>query len=211
MKLLIATTNPGKLREMREVLTPLGFEVVSLESASRALPEPVEDAATFAGNARIKADAYARARGLTCVAEDSGIEVDALDGAPGVHSARYAGSAGVREERDRANNAKLLSALAQRGPVARDARFVCAICVADAAGQVLFETRATCEGVIAPELRGEGGFGYDPLLLVPELGLTMAQLSPEQKNARSHRGQATRALAAWLATYARQQAGTPRS
>jgi XTP/dITP diphosphohydrolase len=200
VKLLIATTNPGKLRELHELLAPLGFELVGLQSAGRALPEPVEDAPTFEGNARIKAHAYARALELPCVAEDSGIEVDALGGAPGVHSARYAGSAGTRAEQDRANNAKLLRALAQRGSVARDARFVCAICVVDAEGRVLFETRATCVGVIAPEPHGEGGFGYDPLLLVPELGLTLAQLAPEAKNARSHRGQAARALASWLST-----------
>jgi XTP/dITP diphosphohydrolase len=201
MKLLIATTNPGKLREMREVLAPLGYRVVGLESAGRALPEPVEDAPTFEGNARIKARAYASALGLACVAEDSGIEVDALHGAPGVHSARYAGNSGARAEQDRANNARLLQELARSGPGSRAARYVCTICVADAGGSLLFETRATCEGVIAPEPRGQAGFGYDPLLLVPELGLTMAQISAHEKNARSHRGQATRALAAWLATH----------
>jgi XTP/dITP diphosphohydrolase len=200
MKLLIATTNPGKLREMREVLAPLGHDVVGLESAGRALPEPVEDAPTFAGNARIKARAYARALGLACIAEDSGIEVDALHGAPGVHSARYAGHTGPRAEQDRANNARLLSELARAGPVSRTARFVCTFCVVNAEGCVLFETRASCEGVIAPEPRGQGGFGYDPLLLVPELGLTMAELAPHEKNARSHRGQATRALSDWLST-----------
>jgi XTP/dITP diphosphohydrolase len=201
MRLLIATTNPGKRRELHELLAPLAFELVGLESAGRALPEPVEDAPTFEGNARIKAQAYARALGLPCIAEDSGIEVDALGGAPGVHSARYAGSAGTRAEQDSANNAKLLRALAQHGSIARGARFVCAICVVDAEGGVLFETRATCAGVIAPEPLGEGGFGYDALLLLPELGLTMAQLAPEAKNARSHRGKAARALASWLATH----------
>jgi XTP/dITP diphosphohydrolase len=199
MTLLVATTNPNKLREMREVLAPLGYTVIGLESVARELAEPVEDADTFAGNARIKALAYASAVGMPCVAEDSGIEVEALGGAPGVHSARYAGSGGTRAERDDANNAKLLGALAQLGAVGRRARFVCAICVADAAGQVLFETHASCEGVIAPAARGDGGFGYDPLLLVPELGATMAELPPSEKHARSHRGKATRALAAWFA------------
>jgi XTP/dITP diphosphohydrolase len=215
MKLWIATTNQDKVREMQQVLAPLGFEAVGLESIARALPEPVEDAPTFEGNARIKALAYARAvfswgaeeRASTfnslCVAEDSGIEVDALGGAPGVHSARYAGSEGTRAQRDRANNAKLLAALAELGPVDRSARFVCAVCVVDAEARVLFEARGTCEGVIAPAPCGEGGFGYDPLLLLPDVGLTTAQLAPEAKHARSHRGQATRALAAWLAQHQR--------
>lgn len=199
MKLLIATTNPGKVREMAQVLAPLGHEVYGLADVAQAPPEPVEDAPSFEGNARIKALAYAAALGVTCVAEDSGLEVDALAGAPGVLSARYAGASGERAAKDRANNAKLLRALEALGAVERRARFVCALCMADAQGRVLFETRASCEGVIAREPRGSGGFGYDPLLLLPELGLTSAELTPEQKNAVSHRGKAARALAAWLA------------
>ncbi len=203
MRVLAATTNPHKIRELRELLGPLGIAVVGLDEVACGLPEPVEDADTFEGNARIKAVAYARALAgeagepeFLCLGEDSGLEVDALGGAPGVHSARYAGVEGTRAERDRANNEKLLRALA--GTRDRRARFVCAMCLVDACGQVLFETRGTYEGVIADAARGENGFGYDPLLFLPELGKTSAELSPAEKGARSHRGAAARALAAYL-------------
>ena len=203
MKLLVATTNPNKVKELLEVLGPLGIELRGLDSVPQAIPEPVEDADTFEGNARIKAVAYAAALGMACLAEDSGLEVDALGGAPGVHSARYAGVEGPRAQRDQANNQRLLRELHALGDVDRSARFVCAMCLVDVRGQVLFETRGTYEGAIAQTPRGENGFGYDPLLLVQELGLTSAQLSAQQKNARSHRGQAARALAAWLAQHPR--------
>lgn len=197
-RLLIATTNPNKVREMRAVLAPLGYDVMGLDAIDSSVPEPVEDADTFEGNARIKAVAYARALGVACVAEDSGLEVTALGGAPGVYSARYAGVDGTRAERDQANNDKLLRELAARGTVDRSARFVCAICLVDRDGTVQFETRGTYEGVIAEAPRGEGGFGYDPLLYLPALGKTSAELAPEEKNRLSHRGAATRALAAFL-------------
>ncbi|MEY4509936.1 MAG: hypothetical protein RLZZ450_2058 [Pseudomonadota bacterium] len=198
-KLMVATTNPNKVREIEQVLSPLGYQVVGLGELARSIPEPVEDADTFEGNARIKALAYARALGASCVAEDSGLEVDALAGAPGVHSARYAGVGNTREEKDRANNDKLLRALAGVPPEQRGARFVCAICLVDAHGEVLFETRGTYEGVIATAPRGQNGFGYDPLLWLPDVGKTSAELSASEKNARSHRGKATRALAEWFA------------
>jgi XTP/dITP diphosphohydrolase len=198
MSLLVATTNPHKVRELREVLTPLNIQVRGLSPEQNGLDEPVEDADSFEGNARIKAVYYARALGLPCVAEDSGLEVDALGGAPGVYSARYAGSTGEREQRDRANNEKLLAELARLGPVDRSARFVCALCLVDAQGRVLFEARGSYGGVIAEAPRGTKGFGYDPLLYLPELGRTSAELTPEQKNARSHRGAAARALATYL-------------
>ena len=200
MRVLAATTNPNKVRELAEVLGPLGIEIVGLDPECE-VPEPVEDAATFEGNARIKALAYGRALGTACLAEDSGLEVDALGGAPGVHSARYAGALGTREQRDRANNEKLLRELLRLGPMRmeeRRARFVCALCLVDAAGRIVFETRGTYAGLIAEAPRGENGFGYDPLLFLPELGKTSAELSPEQKAARSHRGAAARALAAYL-------------
>jgi XTP/dITP diphosphohydrolase len=203
-KLLVATTNPNKVREIDQVLRPLGFDVVGLHELAEVVPEPVEDADTFEGNARLKAIAYAHALGTACLAEDSGLEVDALGGAPGVHSARYATLEGevevgsTREQRDRANNEKLLRALASTPPSQRTARFVCAMCLVDAAGTVTFETRGTYQGVIASAPRGENGFGYDPLLWLPELGKTSAELTPEEKNARSHRGQATRQLASFL-------------
>jgi XTP/dITP diphosphohydrolase len=200
MKLLVATTNPYKGREIAQVLEPLGYEVVGLHQLAISLPEPVEDADTFEGNARLKALAYAQGLATACVAEDSGLEVDALSGAPGVHSARYAGIGTAREDKDRANNEKLLHALSGVPAEQRAARFVCAMCLVDASGQVLFETRGTYEGVIADAPRGENGFGYDPLLWLPQLGKTSAELTPVEKNALSHRGQATRALAAYLAT-----------
>lgn len=202
MKLLVATSNPNKVRELAQVLAPLGVEVQGLPNND--IPEPVEDADTFEGNARIKALAYAAALGSACVAEDSGLEVDALAGAPGVYSARYAGVDGTREQRDQANNDKLLRQLA--GASHRTARFVCAMCLVDAQGALLFETRGSYEGVIVrggaeDPPRGENGFGYDPLLYLPELRKTSAELSADEKNARSHRGQAARALAAFLSGY----------
>lgn len=198
MTLLVATTNPHKVRELQEVLAPLGIRTRGLGAELSGLDEPVEDADTFEGNALIKARYYARALSLACVAEDSGLEVDALGGAPGVYSARYAGATGDRDARDRANNEKLLAELLRLGPVSRAARFVCALCLVDAKGEVLFETRGTYAGVIADAPRGSKGFGYDPLLLLPELGRTSAELTPEEKNARSHRGAAARALAEYL-------------
>ncbi|MBC7172734.1 MAG: RdgB/HAM1 family non-canonical purine NTP pyrophosphatase [Polyangiaceae bacterium] len=200
MKLLFATTNPHKARELGEMLGPLGIEVCSLADVAPHLPEPVEDADTFEGNARIKAMAYSRALGMPCLADDSGLEVDALGGAPGVHSARYAGVGDTREERDRANNDKLIAELRKLGDVDRSARFVCALCLVDAEGQVSFEARGTHRGVITDQARGDNGFGYDPHFYLPDVGKTDAELSDDERNARSHRGAATRALVAWLAT-----------
>jgi XTP/dITP diphosphohydrolase len=196
--LLLATTNPHKVNEVRQILEPLGFQVASLQALEQVPDEPVEDADTFAGNARLKAVAYARATGMECLAEDSGLEVDALGGAPGVHSARYAGTAGSRAERDAANNEKLLAALSGVPAELRSARFVCALCLATPDGRVLHEVQGTYEGRIADAPRGENGFGYDPLLFLPDAGKTSAELSPGEKNARSHRGRAVRALAARL-------------
>lgn len=198
MKLLFATTNPHKAREIDQMLRPLGIEVCSLADVAPDVPEPVEDADTFEGNARIKALAYSRALGMSCLADDSGLEVDALGGAPGVHSAYYAGVGTTREERDRANNEKLIAELNKLGDVDRSARFVCTLCLVDANSKVLFETRGTFHGVIADEARGENGFGYDPHLFLPDVGKSSAELSPDEKNARSHRGVATRALVRWL-------------
>lgn len=196
--LVVATTNPGKLRELRELLTPCGFQVRGLDELGVDVPEPVEDGATFEENARIKARAYAEALGVACLAEDSGLEVSALGGAPGVHSARYSGEGGPREARDRANNEKLLRALADAKTADRSARFVCAMCLIDADGTVRFETRGTFEGVIAEAPRGDNGFGYDPLLYLPALGKTSAELPSDEKNRLSHRSAATRALVAFL-------------
>lgn len=198
MKLVFATTNPHKARELGQMLSPLGIEVQSLAEVAPHLPEPVEDADTFEGNARLKAIAYSRALKLACLADDSGLEVDALGGAPGVHSAYYAGTGSTREERDPANNQKLIAELRKLGDVDRAARFVCALCLVDAQSQILFEARGTCGGVIVDEARGANGFGYDCHLLLPELGKTCAELSTDEKSARSHRGAATRLLVEWL-------------
>jgi XTP/dITP diphosphohydrolase len=198
MQLVFATTNPHKLREMRELLGPHGLDVRGLDALGRAVAEPAETEATLEGNARLKATTYARALGQTCLADDSGLEVDALDGAPGVHSARYAGIGTTREERDQANRDKLLRELARRGAVSRKTRLVCVLCLADRTGRILFEARGTLDAVVAPAPRGEHGFGYDSLLLLPEVNKTVAELSPAELNARSHRGAAARALHAWL-------------
>jgi len=196
--LLLATSNPHKIDEVRAVLAPLGITVVGLETLDHVPEEPVEDGATFAANARIKAVYYARASGRMCAADDSGLEVDALDGAPGVRSARYAGIGDTRQERDQANNEKLLAALADVPESRRTASFVCAMCLVDGDGAVLAETQGTFSGVIAFAPRGTNGFGYDPLLHLPDEGRTSAELTPDEKNARSHRGDAARKLAAIL-------------
>ncbi len=195
MQVLFATSNPHKLAEVKALLGPLGWEVIGLDELDQRPPEPREDGATFAENARLKALAYARATGLPCLADDSGLEVDALGGAPGVHSARYAAARGSRAARDEANNQKLLRELSGVPADRRRARFACALCLARPDGTIVAETSGTCEGVIGEQPRGDGGFGYDPLLYLPELGLTVAELSPSEKNARSHRGSAARAMA----------------
>jgi non-canonical purine NTP pyrophosphatase (RdgB/HAM1 family) len=195
MKLLFATGNPYKVEEVRAILAPLGITVRSLADVARPPEEPEEDGLTFEDNARLKARYYARELGVTCMAEDSGLEVDAIGGAPGVYSARYAGATGSREERDRANNEKLLRELAHVPAGERQARFVCVASVADPTGNILAEARGIYEGLIGSEPRGKGGFGYDPLLYLQDRRCTSAELPPEEKHARSHRGKAFRALA----------------
>jgi non-canonical purine NTP pyrophosphatase (RdgB/HAM1 family) len=198
-QILFATTNPHKLIEVRAALGPLAFEVRSLDSLDTVPDEPEENEVTFQANARMKARYYAEKTGIECLAEDSGLEVDALSGAPGVYSARYAGEVGTRARRDRANNQKLLRELAGLPPARRTARFVCAMCLAIPEGRIVAEATGTYEGLIASAPRGKNGFGYDPLLYLPDEGRTSAELSPEEKNARSHRGRAARALALLLA------------
>ena len=192
MRLLVATGNAGKLREFQRLLE--GFELVRPADLGLAL-EVEEDRPDFAGNARKKAEAYAAASGLPCLADDSGLEVDALGGAPGVHSARYAGATG--DAKDAANNRKLLEALT--GVADRRARFRCVLVLVHGDGRPWAEAEGRCEGRIGDALRGEGGFGYDPLFWPEDApGRAMAELSPEEKNALSHRGRAARALAAKL-------------
>ena len=195
MELLFASSNPHKLEEVRAILKPIGIDVIGLDGIHNAPPEPEEDGETFADNARIKARAYARATCRTCLADDSGLEVDALGGAPGIHSARYAGIGNTRTQRDAANNSKLLSELKHVPRAQRTARFVCAMCLCDAQGRIIAETRGEFSGIITDQPRGGNGFGYDPLLYLPECSCTSAELSSEEKNARSHRGAAARNMA----------------
>lgn len=195
-KLVIATSNPHKVEEIQAVLGQVGVECVPLGDAG--IPEPEEDGATFEENARIKAVAYAKALGVTVLADDSGLEVDALGGAPGVHSARYAGVGETRAERDAANNAKLLRALEGVPQARRTARFVCVLSVARPDGSIVAEARGHFEGWIGEAPRGVNGFGYDPLLVLAD-GRTSAELTSAEKNARSHRGNALRTLVRCLA------------
>lgn len=206
MQILFATSNTHKIDEVRAILAPLGIEVMGLNALPEPPAEPVEDGETFEANARLKAVGYARATGLRCLADDSGLEVDALAGEPGVYSARYARDqfaadefqAMPRSERDQANNRKLLKSLEGVPFDQRTARFVCAMCLADPDGSIVQETRGTFEGVITDEPRGQNGFGYDPLFWLPDSACTSAELSPELKNARSHRGAAARTMAECL-------------
>ena len=180
--LLVATTNPGKLHEIAGILHGLPIELLTLRDVP-ALEEPEETGTTFADNARLKALYYARRTGLLTVADDSGLEIDALDNAPGVHSARWHGT-------DYAVKfAKIRELLAVRGRDGSAARFVCAIAVARG-DLVVYEATGTVHGVLAPEPRGINGFGYDPIFVYPPLNRTLAELDPVEKSGVSHRGQA---------------------
>jgi XTP/dITP diphosphohydrolase len=187
-ELLLATRNPGKLRELREIAagSPLVWRGLA---EFPAVPDAVENGRTFADNARLKALHYASATGLPTLADDSGLEVDYLGGAPGVLSARYAGA----EQDAAANVRKLLAALAGVPAERRTARFRCSMAFARP-GEVLRQSAGVIEGRITDSPRGTGGFGYDPVFLVPALGKTAAELSPQQKHAISHRGQALRSI-----------------
>lgn len=189
-RILLATGNAHKLREVREILEPLGIGVIAPDEVG-GLDEVVEDGATFAANAIKKAEAGCAATGLWCLADDSGIEARAIDWAPGVYSARYAGEACD----DAANNRKLAAALA--GTEDRFVRYRCVIALARPDAEPL-TWDGTFAGEFVLEPRGEGGFGYDPHVLVPDLGATVAEIPPEVKHARSHRGQALERFVAWL-------------
>jgi XTP/dITP diphosphohydrolase len=185
-KLLIATHNQGKVREYKKLLSDLPLEVTYLDELG--ITEEVEETgSTFEENARLKASTYARMTGLLTWADDSGLEVDPLGGRPGVYSARYAGEGASDEDRYR----KLLAELESVPDEARTARFRSVVAIATPDGRV-WTTSGKCEGVIAREPRGSFGFGYDPVFYIPELGKMMAELPPEQKNAISHRGRASR-------------------
>ncbi|MCH8218000.1 MAG: RdgB/HAM1 family non-canonical purine NTP pyrophosphatase [Planctomycetes bacterium] len=191
-RILVATTNRGKIAELRQMLA-MESQLVSLDEVG-PFPEVVEDGATFAENARKKACEYAKISGLWTVSDDSGLVIDALRGAPGIHSARFCGETSAdRSEVDRKNIYKVLELMVDVPPEQRTARFVCALCLADP-DQVLIETQGTFEGLITSEPMGGLGFGYDPIFWVSTLKKTVAQLPPEQKNELSHRGQAIRRL-----------------
>lgn len=182
--LLIATTNAGKFREFGELLTDLPLRLESLADVPDA-PEVAEDGDTYAANALHKAQTIARWSGRTALADDSGLEVDALDGAPGVHSARYAGE---NQDSD-ANVAKLLRVLAGVPPAQRAARFRCVIVVACPDGATL-TAEGACDGRIIDTPRGREGFGYDPVFLYPPAGLTFAEMPAAMKHRVSHRARA---------------------
>jgi len=185
---VLATRNKGKIREFTAAFEELGFTVWTIDDIVDIV-EPEETGSTFLENAEMKALYYAEACGLPCVADDSGLEVDALGGAPGVLSARYAGDHG----NDEANNQRLLEELAEVPAEERTARYQCALVWATPAGQVVSAT-GSCEGRIQLTPMGKGGFGYDPYFYIPKLKTTMANISMEQKQAISHRGKALRAL-----------------
>lgn len=189
-KLLVATNNPGKIREYKELLEGLPGGTIVTFPVHEGLDLEVEELGdTFAENARIKATAYAQASGLLTMADDSGLEVDALDGAPGVHSARYAGPGADDVDRYR----KLLAELAGIPPGERAARFRCVVAMALPDGPV-YTAEGTCEGEIGFAARGEHGFGYDPVFIVDSYGgKTLAELEPDVKNRISHRARAVEA------------------
>ena len=193
MKFILATHNPGKLREMADILSHLGVEVVS--PADMGITVEVEETgATFAENAMLKAKAICAASGLPAIADDSGLCVDALNGGPGDYSARYGGP-GLD---DKGRYTLLLNSM--RGQTTRAAHFACAIACAFPGGKTL-TAEGRCDGAIAFAPLGGGGFGYDPVFLVPEKGKTFGQLTAEEKSEISHRGRALRDFSARLETY----------
>ena len=184
VKLVVATSNRGKIREIEAILRPLGAELITPADVSDP-PEVVEDGDTFLENAVKKAEAFARATGLTALADDSGLCVEALDGRPGVRSARYAGPGAT----DADNVRKLIGEMESVPDGGRGARFECVIALSLVSGRT-FTFEGSCQGVITREPLGESGFGYDPVFFVPEYGRTMAQVGPDIKNRISHRAAA---------------------
>jgi XTP/dITP diphosphohydrolase len=198
MKLILASNNQGKLREIRQLLAPYGFEVTT--AAQAGFTEDVEETGdTFEANARLKACTVAQALGLPALADDSGLTVDALGGAPGVYSARYAGPDASDAER----SAKLLRELAQVPLEKRAAAFVCVMICCLPSGKAL-TAEGRLEGYIALQPAGNNGFGYDPVFELPDRGCTVAQLTAEEKNTISHRGRALQKLAQNLVDFLKQ-------
>lgn len=192
MQLLIATGNAGKVKEFREMLGEDRFSWSDL-SQHRDVSAPDETGKTFRANACLKASYYAKALSTWAMADDSGLEVDALGGSPGVHSARWAeiNSAG---KGDAANNALLLKQIDEIPDEKRTGRFVCVLALADPSGNIIVTARDSVEGLLLREPRGSNGFGYDPLFYFPDLEKTTAELSPELKHQISHRGKALRRM-----------------
>ncbi len=187
-QVIIATKNKGKAKDFEAIFNPYGFEVLTLHDVAQDM-DVEETGTTFAENAILKAEALAERLQTFVIADDSGLEIDALNGAPGVYSARYAGS----DKSDEANMEKVLTELAHVDDNKRSARFCCAIALAgpDMETKTAF---GTCEGVIAHDRKGTNGFGYDPIFFVPELGKMMAELQPNEKAAISHRGNAIKKI-----------------
>ncbi|QQE10257.1 RdgB/HAM1 family non-canonical purine NTP pyrophosphatase [Planctomycetota bacterium] len=219
MKILLATSNPHKLEEIQDIMADAEVELVTLADIGLDVPEPVEDKDTFEGNSALKAKYYANLSGMMCIADDSGLEVDALDGEPGVKSARYSGKEGPRKIVDNANNRVLMQKMKGIAPSKRDARFVCAmsLCSPDK-DETLVQVRGTiegriltndeCEDEIHPEKgKGKNGFGYDPLFFVSGLSMTTAELTADEKNRVSHRGAAAREMARQLVLIRKTQMG----
>ncbi|TCK16511.1 RdgB/HAM1 family non-canonical purine NTP pyrophosphatase [Marinobacterium mangrovicola] len=198
-RIVLASGNRGKLEEFNQILAPLNFSAVPQHDFS--VRDVEETGLSFVENAILKARNACRATGLPSLADDSGLEVDALRGAPGIYSARYAGEGASDEE----NNRKLLAALADVPDSERTARFQCVLVfMRHAEDPTPLICQGTWEGSILREPQGQNGFGYDPLFLVPELGCASAELTPEQKHERSHRGKAVRQLIASIAPYLAQ-------
>jgi XTP/dITP diphosphohydrolase len=205
-KILIATSNAGKLRDFAGAASRHHVEIAGIPEFS-SLPTVVEDGLTCEANARKKAEQYSRhVPGQMVVADDSGLEVDALKGAPGVHSARYAAERPEQADAntdDNANNARVLRELTDIPHSQRAGRFICVLAVAKD-GEILATFRGSAEGVILHAPRGTNGFGYDPLFYFPEIGKSFAELSAEEKSLYSHRGKAFRYLLEWLADTAQE-------
>ena len=182
MRVILASNNENKLREMQQILSPLGWEILRQKDVGLHL-DPDENGETFEDNSRIKAEAVMQASGLPAIADDSGVSVDALNGAPGVHSARYGGAA-CKTDEDR--NQFLLKNMEQVPDGSRGAKFVSVITMAYPDGRIV-SARGELAGEILRQEQGNGGFGYDPLFYIPAEGCTMAELTPERKNEISHR------------------------
>lgn len=194
-RIIFATGNEGKMREIRMILEDLGVPVLSMKEAGISA-DIEENGKSFAENAAIKAKAIMEMTGEIVMADDSGLEIDYLDGAPGIYSARFMGEDTSYDIKNKA----LIDKLAGVPDEKRTARFVCAIACALPDGQIL-ESRGTMEGIIGYEVKGENGFGYDPIFYLPECGCTSAEISPEKKNELSHRGKALRAMKEKLEKY----------